>query len=548
MATAYSSWSANWKPSGSSTNKQFRTWLTYTTTETMTQMTIKASMGIQLNSAVGATFTSSYLHYKVGSGSEQSKATSSNDKTSFSSGTLTWTWISTQTIVINKTTAAQSVQLIARSTASSASWNDYFTATTTISVPALAKYTITYKANGGTGADQTNTKTYGQSYTTKASTTFSRTNYNFSKWTTAADGTGTSYNDNTAYTNFPNAATTLYAQWTLNYTKPIINNVQVTRGNKTASTNSWNPIVISFSYTPGKLGSTYNNLKYTISVAGTFANDATSPQTSSGTLTNTVSNTSQTLNFQCSENNSYSVTIKLYDDTDTTGITYTTSLSSATFPIDIMGNGGAMGLMTPAIDGQAITMQEPHIILTGTSTTKILKDIAHPVGSCITMSSNTNPSSVLGFGSWTLIHKYFKYHWITTAFNFNSTNTSSGSSLAILNGNIIELRFTWRNKVAISDSDITIGQFDNLTKIGINDGHQVFPIAGADGLDAIGICSLDLSTSPYILKSTDWVTRSGSYSTSVNTYYPAISFTYVVHGPDNMVDSFCDQFVFQRTA
>ena len=415
MATAYSSWSANWKPSGSSVNKQFRTWLTYTTTESMTQMTIKASMGIQLNSAVGATFTSSYLHYKIGSGSEVSKATSSNDKTSFSSGTLTWTWISTQTIVINKTTAAQSVQLIARSTASAASWNDYFTATTTISVPALAKYTITYKANGGTGADQTNTKTYGQSYTTKASTIFSRTNYNFVKWNTAANGTGTSYDDNKAYTNFPNAATTLYAQWILNYTKPIINNVQVTRGNKTAPTNSWNPIVISFGYIPGKLGSTYNTLKYTISVAGTFANNATSPQTSSGTLTNTVSSTSKTLSFQCSENNSYSVTIKLYDDTDTTGVTYTTNLPSATFPIDILKNGSAMGIMTPAVSGQLL---------------KIWVDAIYPVGSYYETSKSPtefNPNTYFG-GTWVQEVQGQVHVSAGSSYPVTTTNATAGGS------------------------------------------------------------------------------------------------------------------------
>ena len=116
----------------------------------------------------------------------------------------------------------------------------------------LKTYSVTYNANGGTGAPSTGAKTHGTTYTisstkpTKASTTNTSTgsfvitgnanggyfgsvstqttsitastsrtdtiNYTFSHWNTASNGSGTSYNSGASYT--ANAALTLYAQYT----------------------------------------------------------------------------------------------------------------------------------------------------------------------------------------------------------------------------------------------------------------------------------------------------------------------------------------------
>ena len=72
------------------------------------------------------------------------------------------------------------------------------------------KYTVTYNANGGSGAPGNQTKTYGVALTL-SSTKPTRTGYTFSKWNTKADGSGTSYNSGSKYTG--NANLTLYAQW-----------------------------------------------------------------------------------------------------------------------------------------------------------------------------------------------------------------------------------------------------------------------------------------------------------------------------------------------
>ena len=101
-------------------------------------------------------------------------------------------------------------------------------------------YTVKYNANGGTGAPGNQTKTYGKTLTlsstkpTRSNGSSTRyvtfdgnggstgatnnkigftvsTTYTFSKWNTAANGSGTSYNPGGSYTS--NSSVTLYAQY-----------------------------------------------------------------------------------------------------------------------------------------------------------------------------------------------------------------------------------------------------------------------------------------------------------------------------------------------
>ena len=74
-------------------------------------------------------------------------------------------------------------------------------------------YTITYNANGGSGAPAAETKTYNVALTL-SSTVPTRTGYTFTGWNTAANGSGTAYASGASYTE--NAAATLYAQWKAN--------------------------------------------------------------------------------------------------------------------------------------------------------------------------------------------------------------------------------------------------------------------------------------------------------------------------------------------
>ena len=109
----------------------------------------------------------------------------------------------------------------------------------TVTLAFHTQYTITYNANGGTGAPEAQTKTHdvaltlsstkptrsnasagsytvtlnanGGSVSTTSLTAARTTSYSFKNWNTKADGSGTSYASGGSYT--ANAAATLYAQW-----------------------------------------------------------------------------------------------------------------------------------------------------------------------------------------------------------------------------------------------------------------------------------------------------------------------------------------------
>lgn len=81
---------------------------------------------------------------------------------------------------------------------------------TSFSVPALASYTVSYNANGGSNAPSSQTKWYGSTLTL-SSTIPTRTGYTFVGWGTSATATTSSYSAGAAYT--ANAAITLYAIW-----------------------------------------------------------------------------------------------------------------------------------------------------------------------------------------------------------------------------------------------------------------------------------------------------------------------------------------------
>ena len=74
-------------------------------------------------------------------------------------------------------------------------------------------YSVTYNANGGTGAPAYQTKSgFISSPLTLSTTIPTRTGYTFKNWNTAKNGSGTSYAPGATYST--NAVVTLYAQWT----------------------------------------------------------------------------------------------------------------------------------------------------------------------------------------------------------------------------------------------------------------------------------------------------------------------------------------------
>ena len=93
-------------------------------------------------------------------------------------------------------------------------------------------YTVSYNANGGSGAPGNQTKTYGVNLTL-SSTKPTRTNYNFKGWGTSAGSTTVVYAAGATYT--ANAAITLYAIWELAYVPPIVTNLTADRCNSSGT-------------------------------------------------------------------------------------------------------------------------------------------------------------------------------------------------------------------------------------------------------------------------------------------------------------------------
>ena len=172
-----------------------------------------------------------------------------------------------------------------------------------------------------------------------------------------------------------------------------------------------------------------------------------------------------------------------------------------------------------------------------------LLDLLYPVGSVYISSTNTNPSGTLG-GTWSLIHKRFAYLIVENPVTFDSTTTQSGAvSTAVLNGETIQLRMTFANKVDLADSNVTIGQL-NLDQIGLSGKYsEILPYFN-DGGGGIGMLTISntgaIANGEVVVKGTATSIPAG---TSTGQVRGSLMF-----GQGSMLDSFCDEFHWKRTA
>lgn len=161
--------------------------------------------------------------------------------------------------------------------------------TTLYAVWKVNTYTVSYNANGGSGAPSAQTKTYNVSLTLSA-TVPTRSGYIFQGWATSSTG-AVAYQPSGSYT--ANAAVTLYAIWkAANSTLSSVSQY-VTIGS--SGTASWNIIDTSYTY---KLVITYSNAHaVTVNVAANTSSTSfgipttwyeSFPNSTSGTATATL--------------------------------------------------------------------------------------------------------------------------------------------------------------------------------------------------------------------------------------------------------------------
>ena len=170
---------------------------------------------------------------------------------------------------------------------------------------------------------------------------------------------------------------------------------------------------------------------------------------------------------------------------------------------------------------------------------------SYPIGSCYTTTTRINPASWLG-GEWTLINKQFTPTTITSGFTFNTTYTQNGAFEARLSGNTIHFRLYWYKKTAISDNTIDIG---TLTKsdVGISAGPSAYPVGYNDYLSAIGMFIINFGTAAdttTTLQVLDWTTTATTKPTTTNQ---TCDLSFIINfTPDEMLDNFCNQFIWKR--
>lgn len=333
-------------------NDYRRAFLTYTVTPSNTSVTVQIRCG--------------YERMATGVVQSSTATLAATGKATTTIGSVTYGW--------NKTTSAYNITI-------SATIHNYHdsVATTTITIPALESWNVAYNSNGGSGTVSTQKK-YHSANLTLASGGFTRTNYSLTGWNTKADGSGTPYSLGGTYSE--NGGATLYAQWHLDYLNPVVTSSEAFRVDSASSQTASNDgkyIRIKFSY---KGGTTDEGASY---IQPTCVVKIDDTQVYSGTLsaTGTFNNAYGTY----TENTSHTVSVLLYDSHDSTGTSFSLIVPSAIFPIDILGDGSAMGLMTPAVAGQKL---------------KVFVDAIYPVGSYYeTSDKNFNPNTYFG-GTWVL--------------------------------------------------------------------------------------------------------------------------------------------------
>lgn len=192
-------------------------------------------------------------------------------------------------------------------------------------------WTVSYDANGGTGAPAAQTKTYGMNLTL-SSTEPTRNLYNFKGWGTSAESTTSSYQPGGTYT--ANANATLYAIWELAWVEPRITNLTADRCTQDGTLNEEGTYAkIAFSWATDRTVS-----KITIVCNGVTANGSGSG--TSGSVSIVMGNNT------LSTENSYPVTVTVTDEVGSANVS--TTVAPMSYLIDVKGNGYGIAIGKPA--------------------------------------------------------------------------------------------------------------------------------------------------------------------------------------------------------
>lgn len=215
-----------------------------------------------------------------------------------------------------------------------------YTANAAVTLYAVWKaitYTVSYNANGGSGAPASQTKTHGTALTL-SSTKPTRTNYTFKGWGTSASATTVSYAAGASYT--ANAAVTLYAVWELAYAKPRITNFTVKRCDASGNVkDDGTCALVSFSWACDKAVSSIQ-IKWKTATAASYSSSV------NVTASGTSGNVSQVVGGSLlAVSSSYTIQVTVADSVDSAEATRTLNSQTFTMHGKNGGDGIAFGKM-----------------------------------------------------------------------------------------------------------------------------------------------------------------------------------------------------------
>lgn len=197
-------------------------------------------------------------------------------------------------------------------------------------------YTIKYNANGGSGAPSNQTKTHNKTLIL-SSTKPTRTNYNFEGWSTSSTATSAKYPAGGSYTD--NKAATLYAVWTLAYSKPRITNFSVRRVNQNGQLDDQGTICnVAFNWATDNTV-TAITVSYRQAITDASWSDVYLP------AEGTSGSVSQNLSPEFSIENSYEIKVTVTDGDGSSYSSYATrTLPSSKFLIDFKAGGDGIAI------------------------------------------------------------------------------------------------------------------------------------------------------------------------------------------------------------
>lgn len=204
-------------------------------------------------------------------------------------------------------------------------------------------YTVSYNANGGSGAPSAQTKTYGKDLTLSG-TKPTRTNYDFLGWATSESASSAQYSPGGTYT--ANASVTLYAVWKLAYWKPRISSLKVDRCDSDGTLNAYGTCSnVTFKWeccqTAGANNVKTITIQHAVSGSTSYTSTAVSASGTSGNVDQVIGSSG------LSAENAYAVRVTVTDN-KSGSTTASVTLNGAEFTIDFKAGGKGVAIGKPA--------------------------------------------------------------------------------------------------------------------------------------------------------------------------------------------------------